>query len=469
MSLVFYDTETTGTHKSFDQILQFAAIRTDSNLIELDRFEIRSRLRPHIVPSPGAMRVTGITAAQLRDSTIFSHYEMVRRINAKLLSWSPATFVGYNSMEFDEHLLRQALYQTLHLPYLTNTNGNTRSDVLRMVRAAALFVPNAIAIPIGDDGKPSFKLDEIAPTNGFDHKLAHDAVADVEATIFLCRLLAERVPELWSAFMRFSQKAAVVDYLESEPIFSLTDFYYGRPYSWLVTAIGANPENSSEHYVYDLSVHPESLMAMTPEQLAARLARSPKPIRRLRANAAPVLMPAPQAPNIAAAKSIGASELTHRVKLLRCDPALRTRLIEAFEATREEYKPSIHVEEQIYSGEFYSDADKKLLENFHQVDWKHRLAVIQKFADERLRVLGLSLVHHERPDLLDDFVRAEHDKALARRIVGGDEGVPWVTIPDAIRELDDLLASAAVTEAAFLREHRTYLMERLDRASEVLD
>ena len=53
MGLVFYDTETTGTNTSFDQILQFAAIQTDSELNEIDRFEIRSRLLPHVVPGMG--------------------------------------------------------------------------------------------------------------------------------------------------------------------------------------------------------------------------------------------------------------------------------------------------------------------------------------------------------------------------------------------------------------------------------
>lgn len=44
MPYVFYDTETTGTKTAFDQILQFAAIRTDDDLCELDRFNIRCRL-----------------------------------------------------------------------------------------------------------------------------------------------------------------------------------------------------------------------------------------------------------------------------------------------------------------------------------------------------------------------------------------------------------------------------------------
>ena len=50
-----------------------------------------------------------------------------------MAAWSPAIFIGHNSLNFDEHLLRQALYKTLYPPYLT-TNGNGRMDTLRMMR-----------------------------------------------------------------------------------------------------------------------------------------------------------------------------------------------------------------------------------------------------------------------------------------------------------------------------------------------
>jgi hypothetical protein len=95
-----------------------------------------------VVPSPGAMRVTGVSVAQLVSAELPTHYVMIRAIREKLLSWSPSLFIGFNSMSFDERLLRQALYQTLHPPYLTNTSGNCRADALRMVRAA-LFTPGA--------------------------------------------------------------------------------------------------------------------------------------------------------------------------------------------------------------------------------------------------------------------------------------------------------------------------------------
>lgn len=137
MTFVFYDTETTGTDTSFDQILQFGAIRTDDQLNEIDRFEIRCRLLPHVVPAPMALKVTGITPKMLTDPALPSHYEAMRQVHTKLSDWSPSVFVGYNSISFDENLLRQAFYQTLQPIYLTNTGGNTRADMLRIAHAVA--------------------------------------------------------------------------------------------------------------------------------------------------------------------------------------------------------------------------------------------------------------------------------------------------------------------------------------------
>jgi exodeoxyribonuclease-1 len=309
MSLVFYDTETTGTETFFDQILQFAAIRTDADLNEIDRFEIRCRLLPHVVPAPGAMRVTGTTAAQLSNPMFPSHYEMVRAIRERLLSWSPSLFVGWNSIEFDEELIRQALYKTLHNPYLTNRDGNSRSDVMRIAQARSLFAPRALAFPKGDKSQAIFKLDKIAPANGFNRARAHDAMGDVEASVFLSRLLMEKAPDVWSTFMRFSTKAAVADYITDEPVFCMSDFYFGKPYSWMVTSIGQNQDNSNEWYMYDLNISPDSLRSLSKAQLIARLGQSPKPVRRLKSNAAPMLFAADEAPKICKGQDWGPKEL----------------------------------------------------------------------------------------------------------------------------------------------------------------
>ena len=113
MDFVFYDTETTGTDTTFDQILQFAAIKTDAGLNELDRFETRCRLLPHVVPAPGALLATRVTPEMLTDAGLPTHYEAMRSVAEKLRAWSPAIFIGYNTLVFDEPLPRQAFYQSL--------------------------------------------------------------------------------------------------------------------------------------------------------------------------------------------------------------------------------------------------------------------------------------------------------------------------------------------------------------------
>jgi len=84
MPYVFYDTETTGTETAFDQILQFAAIKTDDEFVELDRFDIRCRLLPHVVPSPGALRVTKVTPAMLAKTTTIKKPGAKKKVREKV-------------------------------------------------------------------------------------------------------------------------------------------------------------------------------------------------------------------------------------------------------------------------------------------------------------------------------------------------------------------------------------------------
>src|ERR1039458_127027 len=138
MRLIIYDTETTGLSPAYDQIVQFAAILNDENLKALDRYEVRCRLLPHIVPSPRALVVNRVRPGMLTDKNLPSHYEAMSQIRAKLMGWSPAIFLGYNSIEFDEKFLRQAFFRTLHPLFLTNTNGNARGDLMRGAYAASV-------------------------------------------------------------------------------------------------------------------------------------------------------------------------------------------------------------------------------------------------------------------------------------------------------------------------------------------
>jgi len=467
MSFVFYDTETTGTNTTFDQILQFGAIRTDDQLRELERFEIRCRVLPDVAVSPGAMRVTGVTVEQLTDPSLVSHFEMVRAIREKLEAWSPAVFIGHNSLGFDERLLRQAFYKTLYAPYLTNTNGNCRTDCLRMAQTVALCVPNALAIPTNGRGRQIFKLDQLAPANGFAHEHAHDALGDVEATIYLCSLMADRAPLLWENFKRFAQKQAVMDYVLGEEVFALTDFYYARPYSWMVTAVGPNPENRAEVLIFDLSRDPQDLMRLTDDELASTLPVSPKPVRGLRTNAAPIIHAYDEAPSRLRETAPDLTTLRHRASVIRADAGFRERLTAAYLAGREEYEEPLYVEEQIYS-RFIDNSDQALLDRFHAAKWSERPSVLARISDDRLCILGDRLVYFEAPQLMSDSARHDHEVDIARRLTSSEDAVPWLTLSGAITEATDLVLNATGEEASLLQAHLDRLRQQADQASALL-
>jgi exodeoxyribonuclease I len=62
---------------------------------------------------------------------------------------------------------------------------------------------------ISAKGKPTLRLDTLAPENGFAHENAHDALADVEATIYMARLIRDRAPAVWNSLMPLVEKGEV--------------------------------------------------------------------------------------------------------------------------------------------------------------------------------------------------------------------------------------------------------------------
>ncbi len=462
MTFVFYDTETTGISTAFDQILQFGAIKTDDDLNELDRFEVRCQLLPYVVPAPGALRVTGIHPATLTNPNLPTHYEAIRQIRAKMLEWSPAMFLGYNSISFDETLLRQALFQTLHPAYLTNTNGNSRGDVMRIVHAASVYAPKIISVPIGDQDRQSFRLENLAPANGFDHGHAHEAMADVEATIHMARLVKDRAPEVWQGMMRSARKNDVINHVTRQEAIAHTDFFFGRDYSWLVTYCGENPDNNTQLAVFDLWNDPDDYLNLSVGELIDVLNATPKAIRTLRANAQPILMPAEMAPVTTKGGNISGREISRRINVIRQNPDFMIRVGHALRDRFPEQEPSPYVEQRIYDG-FPSRDDEGLMEEFHARDWSKRAELIPRFEDERLKELSQRLIFCEQPDLLSKSQHAEVTRWAASRMLNADASVPWMTVPKALREVDDLLAAATGDEAQLLRDVKDFLFGIADR------
>ena len=157
---VFYDTETTGLDINFSQIIQVGCVLTDHDFNIIEEVNLNSQVLPWIVPSPDAFLVHKQT--NCLDSGL-SHYEMMKTLRDKWLAWGKnknLIFVSYNGHRFDEELVRRQFYWNLFDPYITNTNGNRRLDLMSLFQIIGNFFSDKVKVPLDNDGNVSFGIQE---------------------------------------------------------------------------------------------------------------------------------------------------------------------------------------------------------------------------------------------------------------------------------------------------------------------
>ncbi len=181
-TLLFYDIETTGLNKCFDQIVQFAAIRTNDQLEELARHEFLIQLNPDVIPSPEAFITHRIFPSSLKNG--LTEIEAIQKIHA-LLNVPGTTSVGYNSLGFDDEFLRFSFYRNLLPPYTHQyANSCGRMDLYPMTVMYYLYKNHHLTWP-----ENNLKLENLSHLNGLAKGRAHDAMVDVEACLNLARCL----------------------------------------------------------------------------------------------------------------------------------------------------------------------------------------------------------------------------------------------------------------------------------------
>src|SRR5690606_36925614 len=119
--------------------------------------------------------ITGITP-QLCMEKGLPEAEFAARIEAELAL--PGTIgVGYNTIRFDDEITRFMFWRNLIAPYAREwQNQCGRWDLLDVVRMTRALRPDGIEWPVTEDGKVSFKLENLSRANGLVHEAAHDAL-----------------------------------------------------------------------------------------------------------------------------------------------------------------------------------------------------------------------------------------------------------------------------------------------------
>ncbi len=424
MGYVFYDTETSGLNTQHDEILQFAAIVTDAHFDEQERFEIKLRLSPHVIPSPKALFLNDTPLAECFSPLRASQFDGMAKIHAFITERSPATFAGWNSIGFDEEIIRHSFYRQLLGAFPTSLFGNARMDIMSIARATDALRPRSIVIPSGDDGKKSFKLQNVCAANGYQPRVAHEAMSDVEACIYLARLIHQREPEIWSAFAQTSRKKSAMEIVKSKSPCVVVTGWKDYTRSFVGVEIGCDPNLSMYSYMLDLSAQLPNFNITDQEACAKWFDQTPAPVIKIRCNASPMIVPIDDLEEYDEV----VDDLTLRASEILSNGSLARDLTNAFFRHIDKKYSNTHVEEKLYDGFPAGDTEHRM-SCFREADWSDRLSIAQKFPDARYRKFAMRVLAEHTPELLEASDRISYQKFITARQHSEDsDDCPWMSL-----------------------------------------
>ncbi len=434
-SFLWHDYETFGRDPARERPAQFAAIRTDTNLEPTgDATMIYCRQSADYLPDPESCLVHGVLPQTANEKGL-SEWEFANAINTLMAQPGTCT-VGYNNIRFDDEFSRQLFFRNLIDPYAREwQNGNSRWDLIDVVRLARALRPEGIEWPVDKDGKPSNKLELLTDANGISHSNAHDALADVDATIAIAKLLKEKQPRLYDFAFNSKNKKAIFANLNvvSKPaVLHVSGMYPSdKGNISIVMPLGPHPGNQNGILVYDLRVDPVDLISATKEEVAARLftrqadlpeGQSRIAVKTVHANRCPVVVPLKTLTKENATRlQLNINQALEYREQLLANPQVTEKLVWAFAAR--DYPHATDPELTLYSGTFASDKDRLTMQ---QVQSSLNNGQINDepviFDDERLNEIWLRLRARHKPDWLNPDDQSRWRDFCRHRVHTGVDG-----------------------------------------------
>jgi exodeoxyribonuclease-1 len=470
----WYDYETTGIDPARDRVVQFAGIRTDLNFNPVANPDVfYCKLHDDILPHPEACLITGITPQHAISEGLLES-EFIKRVHREF-STPQTCVVGYNSIRFDDEFTRHLLYRNFFDPYAREwKSGNSRWDLIDLVRLTHALRPDGINWPQREDGAASFKLEELTKANGILHEAAHDALSDVYATIELAKLIKQQQPRIysWGLSLRNKKKAAEnLDMIHNTAVIHVSSKYpAAQDCLAVVVPIAAHPVNKNGVLVFDLSADPTELIDLTAEEIHQRLytptaelneGQKRLPLKTVHINKSPMLAPL--------------STLTTEVKnklnidLLRCEEnrqkilgaGIEKKLAEVFSINT--FESATDPDLMLYSGGFFSPIDVQNMTQIRACPIDKLAELSLPFEDERLEEMLFRYRARNYPETLNEVEKTQwqayrHDCFIKEHNDGR------LTLKAYFERLDEL-----VVEGDWSEEQQVLLEELIDYGEAVAD
>ena len=431
MSFLWYDLETFGRDWRRTRIAQFAAIRTDDDLREIDApISLFCQPANDLLPSPIATAITGITPQRAKAEGVIEA-EFFARVH-ELMAEPGTCSVGYNSLRFDDEFIRFGLYRNFFDAYEREwRNGNSRWDLLDVLRLARALRPEGLEWPLREDGHASFRLEDLAAANGAREGMAHEALSDVRALIAIARKLKDAQPRFWDYVLKLRDKKTVrglCDLVAHTPLLHVSGrFPAEQRHAALVAPLAVHPLIRTRIIAYDLGTDPSTFVDLDDDALKARLytprAQRPEgverlPLKEIHTNRCPAVLPlAHVRPAELERLQLDAALAHERAGWLAAHPPFIARCTALFAEARDfgETDP----DGDLYGG-FIDDADRRLFPRIRTADPATLPHFAGQLQDRRLKTLLFRYQARNWPATLDDAQRAQWDAYRRERFADPD-------------------------------------------------
>lgn len=395
ITYLFYDLETTGLNKCFDQVVQFAAIRTDTQLNELERHEIHIKRMPDIIPAPQAIITHRIGIKQMQTGE--SEIKGIQKIH-RLLNTPGTISVGYNSLGFDDEFLRFSFYRNLLTPYTHQyANQCSRMDIYPMTAVYYLFNRELLNWPVLNE-KVSLKLESINQSNQLATGQAHNAMVDVEVTLELARRLLKS-PKMWHYLTDAFNKKIDMDRMSDLPFtLKVGDFQYqegimvsgsfGSEAGFHAPVVGLGQHLHYKNQTLWLRLDQENLSNCDAEKAFV--------IRKKSAEKQILLPPSKR---FQAHLSEQRRKITdENRRWLQENPQSLQKLCEYHQHFKYPVMPNIDSQAALYEAGFPSPQEEKLFAQFHKAKAAEKSTIIEKIYDKHRRELAYRLMARHFPE-----------------------------------------------------------------------
>lgn len=462
MALSFYwhDYETWGRDPAVDRPCQFAGQRTDTELQPIGPPQVwYCRPADDCLPHPQACVLTGISPQRALDAGL-RESDFAAAIQHQLAR--PGTCgVGYNSLHFDDQVTRFLFYRNLLDPYAHAwQGGNSRWDLIAVLRLAHALRPAGLVWPERAPGQTSFRLQDLSAANAIPHADAHDALADVTASIALARRLRQAQPRLFDYALGLRDQARVRALLldQPQPLLHCSQRYPAAQGCIApIAALAPHPEQPKQILCFDLRQDPSQLLDLDLPTLRQRLftpvaelpaGQSRLPLKGVRINAVPMLAPMSTLSASAAARwAIDPAQVTRHAAIWQAQAAAIAAKVQAIyrvEAhTRAPVSPD--PERQLYQGFFGAD-DRRRMAHLRTLDPAELAAAAPRFEDPRLPTLFFRWRARNWPETLSAAEREDWEAWRRERLTDPAAGAS-LTLADYHEQLAALRQTHAADPA----------------------